>query len=158
MPTEKTRTFCPCSRVLNRTGKGLNKNYYIIHSLKNALGINALRSIYFAYFHSHLRYGIIFWGGDSQGVKVFKLQKKVVRSMCNVKKNHHAEHYSRNWVYCQCVHILEMILYIKMNKGGQKQNLALHEHGTCHRYDFQTEHCRTDIYKKKCHKFGSKAI
>ena len=28
----------------------LNKNYYIIHSLKNALRINVLRSIYFAYY------------------------------------------------------------------------------------------------------------
>jgi len=27
MPTEKTRTFCPCSRVLNRTGKGLNLEF-----------------------------------------------------------------------------------------------------------------------------------
>ena len=51
-----------------------------------------------------------------------------------------------------------MILYIKMNKGGLKQNLAIHEHGTRHRSDFQTQFCRTDIYKKKCAKFGNKAI
>jgi len=24
MPAEKTQSFCPCSRVLNRSGKGLN--------------------------------------------------------------------------------------------------------------------------------------
>ena len=29
MPTEKTRTFCPCSRVLNRTGKGLRFPDYV---------------------------------------------------------------------------------------------------------------------------------
>ena len=38
----------------------LNKNYYIIHSLKNVICINALRGIHFANFHSHLRYGILF--------------------------------------------------------------------------------------------------
>jgi len=54
----------------------LNKNYYIIHSLKNVISNNALRGIYFANFHSHLRYGILFWGRDSQGIKVFKLQKE----------------------------------------------------------------------------------
>jgi len=64
----------------------LNKNYYIIHSLKNVISNNALRGIYFANFHSHLRYGILFWGSDSQGIKVFKLQKKVVRLICDVKK------------------------------------------------------------------------
>ena len=49
----------------------LNTNYNLIHVFKNTLGINALRGIYFANFHSHLRYGILFWGGDSQGLKVF---------------------------------------------------------------------------------------
>ena len=44
----------------------LNKNYYVIRSLKNVISINTLRSIYFANFHSHLRYGVLFWGGDSQ--------------------------------------------------------------------------------------------
>ena len=57
----------------------LNKNYYVIQSLKTVTIINTLRSIYFANFHSHLRYGILFWGSDSQSTKVFKLQKKVVR-------------------------------------------------------------------------------
>jgi hypothetical protein len=28
----------------------------------------------------------LFWGSDSQGIKVFKLQKKVVRLICNVRK------------------------------------------------------------------------
>ena len=64
----------------------LNKNYYIIHSLKNVISINALRGIYFANFHTHLRYGILFWGSDSQSIKVFKMQKKVVRLICNGKK------------------------------------------------------------------------
>jgi hypothetical protein len=46
-----------------------NKNYYAIQSLKTVTSINTLRSIYFANFHSHLRYGILFWGGDPQSAK-----------------------------------------------------------------------------------------
>jgi hypothetical protein len=49
----------------------LNKNYYAIQSLKNVTSINTLRSVYFANFHSHLRYGILFCGGDSQSTEVF---------------------------------------------------------------------------------------
>ena len=64
----------------------LNKNYYVIHSPKNGTSINTLKSIYFANFHSCLRYGILFWGGDSQSTKVFKLQKQVVRLICNIKR------------------------------------------------------------------------
>jgi hypothetical protein len=40
----------------------LNKNDYVIQSLKTVASINTLRSIYFANFHSHLRYGNLFWG------------------------------------------------------------------------------------------------
>jgi len=73
----------------------LNKNYYIIHSLKNVISNNALRGIYFANFHSHLRYGILFWGNNSQGIKVFKLQNKVVRLICMLKKECPVESYMK---------------------------------------------------------------
>jgi hypothetical protein len=59
----------------------LNENYYVIQSLKTVTSINTLRSVYFAKFHSHLRYDILFWDGDPQSTKVFK---KVVRLICNV--------------------------------------------------------------------------
>jgi hypothetical protein len=49
-----------------------------------------------------------------------------------------------------CVYIMEMVHYIKVNNSGLKQNLAIHEHETRHRFDFQTRFCRTDIFKKKC--------
>jgi hypothetical protein len=41
----------------------LNKSYYVIQSLKivTSIRVSTLRSIYFANFHSQLRYGI-FWG------------------------------------------------------------------------------------------------
>jgi len=37
--------------------------------------------IYFAYFHSILEYGIAFCGNSTKSVKVFKLQKRVIRLM-----------------------------------------------------------------------------
>jgi hypothetical protein len=64
----------------------LNKNYYVIQSLKTVTSINTLISAYFANFHSHMRYGILFWRGDPQSTKVFKIQKKIVRLICNVNR------------------------------------------------------------------------
>jgi len=100
----------------------LNKNYYTIHSLKNLISINALRGIYYAKFHSHLRYGILFWGGDSQGIKVFKMQKKVVRLMCNVKKRTSCRELFKQLsiLPMSCVYIMEMVHYIKVNNRGLK--------------------------------------
>jgi len=42
----------------------LNISNYVMQSLKCETSVNIIRSVYFADFHSHLRYGILFWGGD----------------------------------------------------------------------------------------------
>jgi hypothetical protein len=39
----------------------LNKACYMIKSLKDAMSPLVIRSIHFAYFHTHLKYGLIFW-------------------------------------------------------------------------------------------------
>jgi hypothetical protein len=44
-----------------------------------------LKAICFAYFHSIMKYGIIFWGNSSGGRNVFTLQKKVIRIIAGVK-------------------------------------------------------------------------
>jgi hypothetical protein len=38
----------------------LNTNYHVVQSLQTITSINTLRSIHFANFYSHLRYGILF--------------------------------------------------------------------------------------------------
>jgi hypothetical protein len=116
---------------INRVCNMLNKNYYVKQSLKTVTSINTLRNIYFANFHSHLRYGILFWGGDSQSTKVFKLQKKVVRLLCNVKRTSCTELFrTLNILPVPCVYIMESIYYIKLNNKGLKQNMAIDDYKT----------------------------
>ena len=43
--------------------------------------------VYFSYFHSIMSYGIIFWGNSHSSVKVFKIQKRIIRIM--TKSNKH---------------------------------------------------------------------
>ena len=61
---------------IDNLGTSLSKIYYMIKSLRNVMSTQMLWSIYFAYFQSKLRYGIMFWGGDGKSAKVFRLQKK----------------------------------------------------------------------------------
>jgi hypothetical protein len=35
--------------------------------------------MYFACFRVHLRYGLTPWGGDPESIRIFQLQKKVIR-------------------------------------------------------------------------------
>jgi len=64
----------------------LSKNVFIIKSVKNIFSSHVLWNIYFAYFHSRLRYGIILWGGAKESVKVLQIQKKVIRLITGLKR------------------------------------------------------------------------
>ena len=46
--------------------------------------------------------------------------------------------------------------YFKLNNKGLKQNLAIHDYKTRHTSDFQTQFCRTDIFKKSVNNLVTK--
>ena len=48
----------------------------MIKSLRNVMITQMIWGIYFAYFQSRVRYGIMFWGGEGKSVVIFWLQKR----------------------------------------------------------------------------------
>jgi len=55
------------------------KYCWFCNQLFYILNLKTLRMAYFTYFHSVIRYGIIFWGNATNRCKVFKLWKRVIR-------------------------------------------------------------------------------
>jgi hypothetical protein len=47
--------------------------------------INMLKSIYYAFFHSTIKYVTIFGGNSSNSGKIFTLQKKIIRIMAGAQ-------------------------------------------------------------------------
>ena len=52
-----------------------------IRSMAHTSNINTLKSIYYACFHSIIKYGIIFWGNSSNSANIFTSQKQIIRTM-----------------------------------------------------------------------------
>jgi hypothetical protein len=52
---------------------------YTVRQMYHFVNQNTLKSIYFAYFHSIVKYGINFWGNSPNSRKIFTLQKKIIR-------------------------------------------------------------------------------
>ena len=50
---------------------------YTVRSMVHVSNINTLKSVYYAYFQSIIKYGIILWGNSSNSGKIFTLQKKI---------------------------------------------------------------------------------
>ena len=56
--------------------KKLSKAHYIIRNAKTYMHAPSLKIIYYAFFHSVVSYGIIFWGNSWHSSIIFRLQKK----------------------------------------------------------------------------------
>jgi len=59
----------------------LSSACFAIRSVKLYVSLLTLKAIYYAYFHTIMSYGVIFWGQSPDSLKVFLLQKRVIRIM-----------------------------------------------------------------------------
>jgi hypothetical protein len=55
-----------------------NTGYYLSCLLQKITKPHVLQTMYFACFRTHLKYGVTLWGGNPQGRKIFRLQKKLL--------------------------------------------------------------------------------
>jgi len=66
---------------IDKLMKKLSKACYIIRNLKTYMSASSLKVIYYAFFHSVMNYGIIFWGILLRSSIIFRTQKKAIRIM-----------------------------------------------------------------------------
>jgi hypothetical protein len=83
-------------------------------------------------FHAHLRYGLTLWGGDPESIRIFRLQKKVLRiiggtgrhaSCMNLFKN-------LNILPLPYLYISEFVCCVKSNMEKMKYNAEVHDQCT----------------------------
>ena len=65
----------------------LSRTLGILSKLKHYLPLPTLKIIYHSLFESHITYGILAWGNNTN--RLFKLQKKAIRLISNSKYNAH---------------------------------------------------------------------
>jgi hypothetical protein len=63
----------------------LSAGYYALISIKPHMPQVVMKMVYYAYFHSGMSYGIIFWGNSTHSTKIFKIQKRAIRIITGSK-------------------------------------------------------------------------
>jgi len=61
----------------------MNTACFVIRKIQAIMSPETLRMVYFAYIHSIMSYGTIFWGNKPYSEKIFKIQKMVIRIITN---------------------------------------------------------------------------
>jgi hypothetical protein len=59
-----------CQEHINKVTRKLNSACFVIRSLKSVLTIDDLKIVYYAYVHSIITYGIVFWGNTTNSSQV----------------------------------------------------------------------------------------
>jgi len=57
----------------------LNTACFVIRTIQAIMSPKTLQMVYFAYIHSIMSYGIIFWGNQPYSDKIFKIKKRAIR-------------------------------------------------------------------------------
>jgi hypothetical protein len=84
--------------------------------------------VYFEYFHSIMKYGIIFWGNSTYVCRVFTLQKRIIRIMSGVG----AKSLCRNLfkildiLPVSCQYISSLMMFVIDNQENFQTNLSVH--------------------------------
>jgi len=127
----------------------LNTGFYLISQLQKITNPHVVRTMYYACIHSHLKYGITLWGGNSKSRKIFLLQKKIIRIMSKADQHTSCRNLFRTLgiLPLPCLYISKMVCWIKYYRGKLEYNSDLHEHDTCHKTDLHPLTCRTNLAK-----------
>ena len=85
------------NHILNM--KKLSKACYIIRNAKTYMYVSSLKVIYYAFFHSVMSYGIIFWGNSSHGSIILEYKKRQLELWKDVGIEFCVKTYLRNYKF-----------------------------------------------------------
>ena len=119
---------------------------YLIKRPSGRQGVNTLKSIYYVYFHSVIKYGIIFWVNSFISWKLCMLQKIIVRIMAGVQPRTLFKQLEILPVPCQC--ILSLMSFIISNQEILQINSFIHNINTGNKHHLCRPNANLSCFKK----------
>jgi hypothetical protein len=136
----------------------LNSACFVIRSLQAMMDIETLKIIYFAYVHSIVSYGIIFWGNQLYSDKIFKIQKRAVRIITNSRTRDSCRKLFQRLeilpLYSQ--YIFSISLFVVKNKHLYNTNNLIHGFNTRQKTNLHQPTANLTKYQKGVYYSGVK--
>lgn len=120
------------SSHISYISKKLSGIIFLLRRLNSMIDKSTLRMVYFSLFHSVLSYGILLWGNSPNSIKIFRLQKKAVRILCNLSFRDHCKEafISLEILSLPCLFIFQTLIDIHKNKDNLLKNGDVHTYNT----------------------------
>ena len=112
--------------------------------------INTLKSIYYAYFQSIIKYGIIFGGNSFNSGKIFTLQKKIIRlmSVAQSRTSCRSPFKQLDFLLVSCQYILSLMSFIINNQKIFQTNSSMHNINTRKKHHFHRPNANLPCFQK----------
>jgi hypothetical protein len=112
----------------------LNAACYALRSIKPVM-----RMVFYAYFHSIMSYGIIFWGNYTDSTKIFKMQQRAIRIIIGSKNRDSCRYLFKKFKILpfHSQYILSLLLFVVENKSMYNLNFNIHTINTRQKLSFQ---------------------
>jgi len=128
----------------------------MMSSIKPFVSLNTLKTVYYSYFNAIISYGLPFWGNSPHGMKIFRMQKRIVRIMMGYKKRVSCRNLLRNLEILPFVsqYILLLMLFVVKNKNLFTLNSKNHTKNTRQFNNFYQPITNFTVYQKGVHYMG----
>ena len=127
----------------------LSKICFALRILVKASSVESARTMYFAYFHSVLTYGIMVWGNSTKASQIFKLQKRAIRAIAQVSQRTSCRPLFKilQILPLPSMYIYETLNYVKSNLSNLSTNSDKHTYDTRNKNNLFIEPFNTTMYK-----------
>jgi len=138
----------------------LSSAYYVMRLIKPHITANTLKVIYYSYFHSIMTSGLIFWGNPPDSIKIFRLQKKIIRIMMGCRSKDSCTKLFPNLeiLPLPSQYILSLLLFMIRNKNQFQVNSAIHQINTRQHIHLHQPSVNATKYQKGVHCIGVKVF
>jgi hypothetical protein len=124
--------------------------------IKPYMSQEVLKMVYYAYFHSTMSYGIIFWGDSTDSEKIFKMQKTAIRIIIGSKNRDSCRDWFKNLKLLpfHSQYTFSLLLFVVDNKSMYNLNSCNHNINTWWKLDFHQHSVNLPLYQKGVHSFS----
>ena len=135
---------------INKISPKLSNACYLIRRMCLSCHINTLKMVYFAYFHSIMEFGIIFWGVSVESKRIFLLQKRVIRIMTGstIRTSYKRLFQELKILTLTSQYILSLMRFLSSNLDIFPFNSSVHSINTRHRLKLHKPLANLKMYQR----------
>ena len=111
---------------------------------------DTLKMIYYAYVHTILTYGIIFWGNSPHSNYIFKIQKRIIRIMTKSKRRDSCRQLFKRLeiLPLKSQYVLSTLLFVVKNNDLFTTNQEIHNVNTRCNTNSHPPICKVRVFQK----------